>query len=208
MAKTTFKLGDIEISINGNPVTIKGFEITNEATAQELATSGGFINQLVETIGNIAERFDNGNHTPEPVKEIEVKKPQPVTDFCEIKEKTEKPELPTAIFRGGEPIKKPFNLTKAWRAIPVPEQMKKADPDKYRWLGKQYPIADSVSVDGGTFGVVYIHIEAMNKKCFIIIRPENVKFEDDIRPEDFADYMDAINIPGDIKEYIQKVIEL
>ena len=215
MAKMNFKINGINVTVDGNPITIENVEITTEADVHEIATSGGFINQLVETIDNIAERFDNGNRTP--VEEIKVKvkeepvevKPEPITDFCEIKvkEKTKKPELPTSSWSGGQPVKK-FNITKAWRAIPVPKSMKKTDKDQYRWEGEKGLLSDSVSINGATFGAVYIHVYGMKKRAFIVVRNDNVEFEDDIRPEEFQDFLDAISIPGDIKEYIQKVISL
>ena len=216
--KTMFKIDSLTLTIEGNPIELKGLEISSEASAQEIATSGGFINQMVETIGDIAERFDN--NTPvvkeinvEPkVEPVEVKtkkvskpiKPELHNDFREIK--SEIPELPTATFHGGEPIKK--NITKAWRAIPVPEEFKSVGTNKYRWEGKKGVLGDSVSVNGQTYGIVYIHIYGLKKRSFIIIREDNVEFEDDIRPEEFKEFLDVIDIPDSIKDYIKKVVEL
>ena len=216
--KNTFRIESLAFTINNQPVELKGVEFTNEANAQELATSGGFINQLVETIGNIAERFDNKPIKVEP-NEIEVEpkvepvkvKPQSVNnDFCEIKvkEKTKTPELPTATFSGGEPIK-PLNVTKEWRKIPIPEEMKKTDNnDEYRWEGPKGLLGDSVSVNGSTYGAIYIHIYGMKRRCFIVVRNDNVKFEDDITAVEFQDFLETIDIPSNIKDYIKKVIEL
>jgi len=207
--KTTFKLDSLAFTIDDQPVELKGLEITSEASAQEIATSGGNFNSLVEIIGNIAERFNNNKPEIEvKVKEEPVEvKPEPITDFCEIKvkEKTKKPELPTSSWSGGQPK---FNLTKAWRAIPVPKSMKQTDVDQYRWEGEKGLLGDSVSVNGATYGVVYIHVYGMKQRCFITVRSGNAKFEDDIRPEDFEEFLSTINIPEDVKEYIRKVVEL
>lgn len=210
MAKTTLKIEGIQITINNNPISIKGFEIETEADVHEIAASGGNFNHLVETIGNIAEAFDNNDHTEIKVeaKEIEDKpKVEVKAEPNEIKPvKVKKPELPVVDFREVKTEKPKFNITKEWRKISVPEELKPNGTDKYRWCGDT--IGETVSVDGGTYAVVYIHINSMGQKSFIIVRPENVKFEDDIKPEEFQEFLETINIPETIKEYIKKVIEL
>ena len=212
--KNIFRIESLAFTINNQPVELKGVVFETEASAQELSVSGGNINSLVEIIGNIAERFDNNK--PE-IKEINVEpkaeavevKPEPITDFCEIKvkEKTKKPELPTSSWSGGE-HKPKFNITKAWKAIPVPKEMNRTDKDQYRWEGEKGLLGDSVSVNGATYGAVYVHIYSMKQRCFISIRADNVKFEDDIRPEEFNEFLDTIDIPESVKEYIRKVVEL
>ena len=199
MAKTTFKINSIALTIEGNPVELNGLEITTEATAQELATAGGNINKLVEIIGDIAERFDNQTPVKEievkDVKPVEVKKPQPMnTDFCEIKvkEKTEKPK---------------FSITKEWKKIQVPVSLKEHKANEYRWSADGI-MGDYVSIDGSKFNVIFIIIRAMGKEAFVSVRADNVKFSNDICAEDFQDYIDVINIPEDIKDYIRKVVEL
>ena len=204
--KTTFKLESIALTIEGNPVELKGIELTTEASGQEIATAGGNLNNLVELIGDIAERFDQ-THTP--IKEIKI---NPVTKVSEPKHevkdvKAEKPELPTSNFCEVEDPKPKFSVTKEWRKIPVPKSFSEHKPDEYRWSSDGL-MGDSVAVDGSKYNVIYVIIRAMNKEAFISIRNDNVKFSNDIGPEDFQDYIDVINIPDDIKAYIRKVVEL
>ena len=48
----------------------------------------------------------------------------------------------------------------------------------------------------------------MKRRCFIVVRNDNVKFEDDITAVEFQDFLETIDIPSNIKDYIKKVIEL
>ena len=197
--KNIFKINSIAFTINNQPFEIKGIELETEASAQELSVSGGNINKLVEIIGDIADRFDKNSPKEIEVKEIKVEEPVKVSetkkeDFC---------ELPTSKWSGGEK-----NITKAWKEIPVPEELKPVGKTKYRWLDDGALIGDSVTVDGGTYGVVYVHLEAMNKKSFIIVRSNKVKFEDDIPAEDFDEFLETIEIPNAVKDYIRMVVEL
>lgn len=201
--KNIFKIESVAFSIDGNPIELKGLEFETEASAQELATVGGNINNLVELIGDIAERFDNNTPIVKEIKVEPVKVKEPITDFREVNEKTEKPELPTATFRGGEPKK---NLTKEWRKISIPKSLSKIETDRYHWSGNTP--GETITVDGTAYGVVYLHINAMKKHSFVIVRTNKVEYEDDIKSEDFQDFLSTINIPGDIKEYIRKVVEL
>lgn len=210
--KNTFKFDGINITVDGNPVEIKPIEFTNEISTQELATNGGLIMSLIKEIKPYIDMAiqasnkpattttpinKNKNNNNKKINNYKSDNNYNKNNYKNDNKKYTTPELP-----------KHFSITKEWRKITIPESLKSDGVDKYRWTGKEYPIGDSVSVDGSTYGVIYIHIHAMKKKAFVVVRNNNVRFEDDIKPEEFNEFLDVIDIPKDIKNYIEKVIAI
>jgi hypothetical protein len=188
--KNTFNLNGLNITIEGQPIAIDKLEVTSEMSAQELATSGGLIKALVGELKPLITEAVKPVVTPANTA-------APTTNRNyknNYKNKVEKPETK--------------NITKEWRKISVPEELKPEGNDKYRWCSSKEYYGDSVSVDGSTYGVVYIHMYAMKRKSFIIIRNNEVRYEDDIKREDFHEFLENIKIPENIKNYIIKVVAL
>lgn len=197
--KNTFVVNGLSITIEGQPIAIDKLEVTSEMSAQELATSGGLIKALVGELKPLIQ---------EAVKPVAIAPAPTPTSANNYKNSYDRSSTYNKGYNKNNENPKKNNITKEWRKISVPEELAPVGADKYRWHDQQYPCGDSVSIDGSTFGTVYMHIYSMNKKSFIIVRSGQVRYEDDIKVEDFNDFIQTINIPANVKNYIMQVINL
>lgn len=83
------KIGEANTTIEGNPIELKGIELSYQldANAQEMATSGGILNNVYDKIQEMAKSFN----TPTPTPTITPASTKSNTSFCEIQNK-EKPK--------------------------------------------------------------------------------------------------------------------
>lgn len=76
------KIGEANTTIEGNPIELKGIELSYQidANAQEMATSGGILNNVYDKIQEMAKSFNTPTPTPTPT----ITPAKSDTSFCEI----------------------------------------------------------------------------------------------------------------------------
>lgn len=189
--KNTFKINSISITIDGNPVEINGFEISNEISTQELAAQGGLIKGIMNSVMPFVEKVTTSTMAPikesfkEPVQ-APVKEPM-TTSFKEVEETTEK------------------CITTLFDSVEKPEALK---PDGFRtWKWEDESSHEYVEVIANNFNSIRVKVWSQNVLASIYVKPGEIRVYN-ISKELIPEFLKASSIPGDIQEYILKVVNL
>lgn len=186
--KNTIKINGINITIEGNPVCLENIELISEMSAQELATSGGLIKQLVSELKPLIAEAVKPVATPA----VTTTAPTPTNNYKNNN------------YNKNDNRK---DLQKIFSGIQKPECLTEKDSE-WKWKASDsYNNRCSVCVQNDEFNVVRIHI--MSHNCWIHIHkyPSETKI-DGCRFDQLPEFMKWSGIPDELQSYILKVVAL
>lgn len=129
------KIGEANTTIEGNPIELKGIELSYQldANAQEMATSGGILNNVYDKIQEMAKSFN----TPTPTPTITPASTKSNTSFCEIQNK-EKPKK----------IEQLWDLPAIWGVMmkSLPDGFKKTGIGSYTFETTEEKVKNKIKV--------------------------------------------------------------
>lgn len=189
--KNAITINGLAITIEGCPVQLDHVELTSEMSAQELATSGGLIKQLISEIKPLIAEATKPVATPAiPTPNNYNKSNNNYNSYKNNKNYDNKGNY-----------NKPKSITKAFIEMPKPEALESS--------GQIYKYKNIVTIDGSEYDCIHVHVYAMKRWMHVHVHPNNASFiGSDIKAEEMEDFLSTIDIPVEIQEYIKKVVAL
>lgn len=191
--KNTFVVNGLSITIEGQPIAIDKLEVTSEMSAQELATSGGLIKQLISELKPLITEAIKPVATPATTAVT--------TPTNNYKNRNNNSYKNNKNYDNKGNYNKPKSITKAFIEMPKPEALEASD--------QIYKYKNIVTIDGSEYDCIHVHVYAMKRWMHVHVRPNNTSFiGSDIKAEEMEDFLSTIDIPVEIQEYIKKVVAL
>lgn len=191
--KNTFKINSIAITIEGNPVELNGIEFTNEASVQELATSGGLIKSLVAELKPLIEE------ATKPAPQVPMPQIQNTHNNHNYNRKNEKPKF----VKPDAPESVELRTNKLM--LDKPASIENTGFHKWEYCDKEnnnkvtfeLSITETLDISiKGNGTMVWIHVYGSNTKI------SGLDFES------LPLFLDQAGFPADVKAFIMKAIEI
>ena len=215
--KNTFVLNGLNITIEGNPVSIEHVELTSEMSAQEIATSGGLIKGLISELKPLIQEATKPVVTPAVTtsainncSDYNKMVVGTINKICDNKKNYDnnnhnyKNNYKNNNYNKND---KPKDIQKVFSSIQKPECLTEKDSE-WKWKAE----ADSnnrcsICIQNDEFNIVRIHI--MSHNCWVHIHkyPSETKI-DGCRFDQLPEFMKWSGIPEEMQQYILKVVAL
>ena len=196
--KNTFVLNGLNITIEGQPIAIDKLEVTSEMSAQELATSGGLIKDLVGELKPLIQE------AVKPVATPAVTTTTPNNNYNKSNNN----------YNNNYKNNKNDNYKKESRqhnfdAIPKPEGFKEVGYKRWMYESGSYAGEDrlAVHVDNAKYGVIHINVMSAHQSVHIHMYPDNTTYNG-ASPETIREILKHIGMPEELQQYILKVVAL
>ena len=195
--KNTFVLNGLNITIEGNPVSIEHVELTSDMTVQEIATSGGLIKGLINELKPLIK---------EAVKPVIT----PAITTAPTTNHNYSNNYKNNNYNKGNNYNKNDNhkdLQKVFSGIQKPECLTAKDAE---WRWKTEATANnrcSVCVQNDEFNVVRIHILTNATWVHIHKYPTETKI-DGCRFDQLPEFLKWSGMPEALQAYILKVVAM
>jgi len=196
LMKNIIKINSIAITVEGNPIELNGIEFTNEASAQELATSGALIKGLINELKPLIQEAVKPQATEPVVRRVERVEPTPT---------------PAPVKVSATPVEKKSlerkNLSKAFREIERPVSLKETGFKTWEWKSQETIPTRIINVKASELDHVMISLKVSETWVHVHVRPDNTRIVG-VSPEDFIEFLNYGEFPGDVREYVEKVATL
>lgn len=212
--KNTVKINGINLTVEGCPVQLENIELTSEMSAQELATSGGLIKQLISELKPlIAEaikpavvtpavttttpNYNNHNNRNNYKNNYGTDKIAPaINQIYDNKKNYDHSDN-----------KNHKNIQKTFSETTKPECLT-AKNGEWRWKeAEDSNNRCSVCVQNDEFNIVRIHIMSHNSWVHIHKYPSETKI-DGCKFDQLPEFLKWSGIPEELQSYILKVVAL
>ena len=199
--KNTFVLNNINLTVDGNPFSIDKLEVTSEMTVQEIATSGGLINNLVKEIKPLITEAIKPATTPAITT-------APTTNHNYSNNYKNYKNNNHNYSNNYNKNDKPKDLQKTFSDITKPECLTEKNSE-WKWKGEADSIFNrcSVCIQNDEFNIVRIHISTNQTWVHIHKYPTETKI-DGCRFDQLPEFMKWSGIPEELQSYIMKVVAL
>ena len=197
--KNTFVLNGLNITIEGNPVSIEHVELTSDMTVQEIATSGGLIKALVGELKPLIAEAVKPVATPA----VTTTAPTPTNNYNNYKNNYKD------ITNSKNDNTRALNIQSSFDALERPEELRE---DKYKtWVYEygSYCNGDriKVSIDNTKFGVLHVNILTSYLQVHIHVYPDKTTWHGSSSAT-FHELLKHMGMPEAIQTYLLKVVAL
>lgn len=197
--KNTFVLNGLNITIEGNPVSIEHVELTSDMTVQEIATSGGLIKQLISELKPLIAEATKPVVTPA----VTTTAPTPTNNYNNYKNNYKD------ITNSKNDNTRALNIQSSFDALERPEELRE---DKYKtWVYEygSYCNGDriKVSIDNTKFGVLHVNILTSYLQVHIHVYPDKTTWHGSSSAT-FHELLKHMGMPEAIQTYLLKVVAL
>lgn len=201
--KNTFVFNNINLAVDGNPFSIDKLEVTSEMTVQEIATSGGLINNLIKEIKpliaeatkpvtptvtttaptpNYSSNYKNNNYNK--------------GNYKNTKNYGNNNYNPGSHQRAFDALSKPAELTEVGFKLWTYEVGSYSDGNRLK-----------VNVDNTKYDVIHINIMSAHQAAHIHIYPDTTTWHG-ASMETLPAMIKHMDMPESIQSYILKVATL
>ena len=197
--KNTFVLNGLNITIEGNPVSIEQVELKSDMTVQEIATSGGLIKQLISELKPLIAEATKPVVTPA----VTTTAPTPTNNYNNYKNNYKD------ITNSKNDNTRALNIQSSFDALERPEELRE---DKYKtWVYEygSYCNGDriKVSIDNTKFGVLHVNILTSYLQVHIHVYPDKTTWHGSSSAT-FHELLKHMGMPEAIQTYLLKVVAL
>ena len=203
--KNTFVLNGLNITIEGNPVSIEHVELTSDMTVQEIATSGGLIKQLISELKPLIAEATKPVVTPAVTTTTTA---PAITHDRNNKDNNYKNNYKD-ITNSKNDNTRALNIQSSFDALERPEELRE---DKYKtWVYEygSYCNGDriKVNIDNTKLGVLHVNILTSYLQVHIHVYPDKTTWHGSSSAT-FHELLKHMGMPEAIQTYLLKVVAL
>ena len=212
--KNTFVLNGLNITIEGNPVSIEHVELTSDMTVQEIATSGGLIKQLISELKPLIAEATKPVVTPA----VTTTAPTPTNNYNNYSNNYKNKynsNYGNNNYKNDNYNKsntdntRALNIQSSFDALERPEDLRE---DKYKtWVYEYGSYNDGdrikVNIDNTKFGVLHVNIITCYLQVNIHVYPDKTTWHG-ASAATFSEMLKHIGMPEELQAYLLKVVTL
>ena len=213
--KNTFVLNGLNITIEGQPIAIDKLEVTSEMSAQEIATSGGLIKQLV---GELKPLITEAIKPATPA--VTTKAPTPTNHNYSNNYSNNYKNKYNSNYgnnnykndnynKSNKDNTRALNIQSSFDALERPEDLRE---DKYKtWIYESGSYCNGdrikVNIDNTKHGVLHVNIITCYLQVNIHVYPDKTTWHG-ASAATFSEMLKHIGMPEELQAYLLKVVTL
>ena len=205
--KNTITINGLAITIEGCPVQLDHVELTSEMSAQEIATSGGLIKQLISELKPLITEAVKPVATPA----VTTTAPTPTNNYNNYSNNYKNNNYNKSNNCKDSNYKKDNHGShqRAFDALPKPAELRE---DGYKsWAYEVGSYADGnrlkVKVDNTKWDVIHINIMSTTQQAHVHIYPDTTTWHG-ASMETLPEMIKHMGVPESLQQYILKVVAM